>query len=178
MSTTSDDDGQQRFVLGFVFALVALFLVTVVGLVVHKYGLGRGAAQVPGASAPAPAVAVAAQPAAAVEPEGAGIQVADGVVSFFFATGSADVAPGAGEALAQVIQGVAAGRQAVVSGFHDTTGDQAINEALAKKRAESVRDVLLGLGVPAEQVRLEKPAETAGSGSNAQARRVEVRLLD
>ena len=66
----------------------------------------------------------------------------------------------------------------MVSGFHDTTGDPAINEALAKKRAETVRDVLTGLGVPADKVDLQKPAVTTGSGNNAEARRVEVKLLD
>jgi hypothetical protein len=43
----------------------------------------------------------------------------------------------------------------VVSGYHDTTGDAAINEELAKKRAETVRDVLTGLGVPADKVELQ-----------------------
>ena len=124
------------------------------------------------------AVEVVTETVTAVVPEGASIQVTDGVVNFYFASGSADIAPGAAEALALVIQGVESGRQARVSGFHDTTGDRAINEELAKKRAETVRDVLVGLNVPASKVRLEKPAESAGTGNNAQARRVEVRLVD
>jgi len=32
--------------------------------------------------------------------------------------------------------------------------------------------------VPAEKIDLQKPAVTAGSGNNAEARRVEVRLVD
>jgi len=111
-------------------------------------------------------------------PDGASIRVANGVVNFYFATGSADLAPGAAEALAAVIKGVEAGRKAVVSGFHDTTGDAAVNEQLAKKRAETVRDVLVGLGVPADKIDLLRPPVTAGSGNDAQARRVEVKLLD
>ena len=41
-----------------------------------------------------------------------------------------------------------------------------------------VRDVLVGLGVPAAKVDLQKPAVTAGTGNNAEARRVEVKLVD
>lgn len=184
MSATTDDDSQQRFALGFLFILLGLLLSTVIGVVVYQSAFGgadepaAAAAAAATSAAPATAVAVVTETVTAVVPEGASIQVVDGVVKFFFATGSADIAPGAAEALALVIQGVESGRQAVVSGFHDTTGDQAINEALARKRAETVRDVLVGLGVPADKVQLEKPAETAGSGDNAQARRVEVQLID
>jgi len=176
MSTRADDDDQQRFILAFLFALIALVIFSILGWVVYTHGLARA----PRASAaqPAPAVAVVTETVAVVIPEGASIRVVDGVVNFYFATGSADIAPGAAEALAAVIQGVGAGRKAVVSGFHDTTGDAAINEELAKKRAETVRDVLTGLGVPADKVTLEKPAVTTGSGNNAQARRVEVKLVD
>ena len=182
MSASSDDDSQQRFALGFIFILLGLLLSTVIGTVVYK-SVFAGSDEPPAAAAAAPAVpatavTVVTETVTAVVPEGASIQVVDGVVKFYFATGSADIAPGAAEALALVIQGVELGRQAHVSGFHDTTGDRAINEELARKRAETVRDVLVGLGVPADKVRLEKPAETAGSGDNAQARRVEVKLVD
>ena len=124
------------------------------------------------------AVLVTTETVTVVVPEGASIRVTDGVVNFYFATGSADLAPGAAEALATVIKGVEGGRKAQVSGFHDTTGDAAINEELAKLRAQTVRDVLIGLGVAADKVVLQKPAVSAGSGSNTQARRVEVKLLD
>ncbi|RYY97476.1 MAG: OmpA family protein, partial [Comamonadaceae bacterium] len=126
----------------------------------------------------APVVAVVTETVSVVIPDGASVRVDNGVVKFYFASGSADLAPGAAEALAAVIKGVEGGRKAVVSGFHDTTGDPAINEQLAKKRAEMVRDVLTGLGVPAAKVDVQKPAVTAGSGNDAQARRVEVKLLD
>lgn len=188
MATTADDDSQQRFALGLVFILIGLLLSVVVGVAVYKFGMGGseppegGEATVvqaaPGAATAPAAVSVVTETVTAVVPEGAGIQVSGGVVNFYFATGSADIAPGAAEALALVIQGVQAGRTALVSGYHDTTGDRAINEALARRRAETVRDVLLGLGVPADKVRLEKPAQTEGSGNDAQARRVEVRLVD
>ena len=164
---------------------------TVVGVAVYKYGMARTAPPVAAAAAGpvvvaggvpvtpgVPGVTVTTETVSVVIPEGASISVANGVVNFYFATGSADLAPGAAEALATVIKGVEGGRRAQVSGFHDTTGDPAINEELAKLRAQTVRDVLIGLGTPAAKVDLQKPAVSTGSGSDAQARRVEVKLLD
>lgn len=182
----SDDDSQQNFILGFVMALIALVIFFVVGIVLwhkgHNVAAAKPAAAAVTISAPAagaaPKVAEVTETVTVTIPDGASIRVVDGVVSFYFATGSADLAPGAAEALAAVIKGVESGRKAVVSGFHDTTGDAAINEQLAKKRAEMVRDVLVGLGVPAAKVDLRRPAVTAGSGNNAEARRVEVKLVD
>ena len=191
MSSSNDEDSQQRFALGFLFAIIALVVFTVVGVAVYKYGIARTAPPVAAAAAGpvvvaggvpvAPGLAgvtVTTETVSVVIPEGASISVANGIVNFYFATGSADLAPGAAEALATVIKGVEGGRRAQVSGFHDTTGDPAINEELAKLRAQTVRDVLIGLGTPAAKVDLQKPAVSTGSGSDAQARRVEVKLLD
>jgi outer membrane protein OmpA-like peptidoglycan-associated protein len=188
MSSSNDEDSQQRFALGFLFALIALVVFTVVGFATFTYGMGGATAQDSGlpvtqvepaeAPAPAPGSTVTTETVMVVVPEGASIQVVGGVVNFYFATGSADLAPGAAEALATVIKGIEGGRKAVISGFHDTTGDPKINEELAKLRAQTVRDVLVGLGVSADKVDLLKPAIGTGSGNNAEARRVEVKLLD
>ncbi len=180
MASSADDDSQQNFILGFLMALIALVIFFVIGIVLwHKsHGAQAPAAAAAAAAAPVPVVAVVTETVTVTIPDGASVRVVDGVVNFYFATGSADLAPGAAEALAAVIKGVQDGRKAVVSGFHDTTGDAAINEALAQKRAEMVRDVLVGLAVPASKVDLQKPAVTAGSGNNAEARRVEVKLID
>lgn len=186
MSSPHDEDSQQRFALGFLFALIALVVFTIVGFAVHRYGFAaRPATAAAGATnaavvavPAAPTVSVVTETVTVVIPEGASISVANGVVNFYFATGSADLAPGAAEALAAVIQGIGNGRRAMVSGFHDSTGDMAVNEELAKLRAQTVRDVLIGLGVPADRVDLQKPAVSTGSGNNAQARRVEVKLVD
>jgi outer membrane protein OmpA-like peptidoglycan-associated protein len=187
MSSPQDEDSQQRFALGFLFALIALLVFTILGFAVYRFGWTTRPAQ-PAANATTnaavlavpdvPKVSVVTETVTVVIPEGASINVANGVVNFYFATGSADLAPGAAEALAAVIQGVGSGRRAMVSGFHDSTGDAAINEELAKLRAQTVRDVLIGLGVPADRVDLQKPAVSTGSGNNAAARRVEVKLID
>lgn len=172
--SSSDDDSQQRFALGFLFALIALVISTVLGVVVYK----RGIAHAP--KAPAAAVVNAggaAAPGVVVVADAASVVVEGGVVKFYFATGKADLAAGANEALAEVVKGVLdGGKTAVVSGFHDATGDAAINEELAKKRALAVRDALKALGVAEDKVELKKPEVTQGSGSNAEARRVEVVL--
>lgn len=170
MSSSNDNDDQQRFALGFLFALIALVVSTVVGVVVYKRAIQP-------ARAPAPAAVVAA-PAAVEVVDGPTIKVEDGIVKFYFATGKADVANGADEALADVAKGVASGKKALVSGYHDTTGDAAVNEELAKQRAVAVRIVLVRIGVPEDKVELKKPEVTTSSGGNAEARRVEVLLID
>lgn len=179
----NEDDSQQKFALGFLVILIALVISFALGIAFWHKGKNAAAKARPVvavAAAPAPTTTVAevTETVTVVIPDGASIRVADGVVNFYFATGSADLAPGAAEALAAVIKGVESGRKAVVSGFHDTTGDAAVNEQLAKKRAEMIRDVLVGLGVSANKVDLQRPPVTAGSGNNAEARRVEVKLID
>jgi K(+)-stimulated pyrophosphate-energized sodium pump len=64
--------------------------------------------------------------------------------------------------------------KALVSGFHDRRGSAEMNAALAKRRAESVRRVLIREGVAADRIVLAKPQQTTGSGANREARRVEV----
>lgn len=174
--SSSDDDSQQRFALGFLFALIALILSVVVGTVVVKQ-MGGSAAAVANNAASAP-VADAAAPAAAVVVvvDEATVRVEGGVVKFYFATAKADLAAGANDALADVVKGVADGKKAVVSGYHDATGDAALNAELAKQRALAVRDALKALGVADDKIELKKPEQTTATGSDAEARRVEVTL--
>jgi K(+)-stimulated pyrophosphate-energized sodium pump len=131
---------------------------------------------------PAPAPAVAAAPAVAVVAvpvivEVARIQVVEpGLVKFYFESGKSDLAGGAADALASVVKGVAEGKKAVISGYHDATGDPAANAELAKQRAFKVRDTLKELGVSDDKIELKKPEQLTGTGPNAEARRVEVTL--
>jgi outer membrane protein OmpA-like peptidoglycan-associated protein len=61
-----------------------------------------------------------------------------------------------------------------ISGFHDPSGNQAINDKLAENRAKKVRAALQAAGIEEGIIVMEKPQSTTGSGSNAEARRVEV----
>lgn len=161
---SSSDDDSQGLVLGVVFGVIALVIALVFGVSIYAT---RSMAP---AAAPAPMVAAVAEDVASVKVEG-------GVVKFYFATARADVAPGANEALAEVVKAVGEGKRALISGFHDATGDAARNAELAKQRAFAIRDVLKALGVAEDRMELRKPEQTQGSGSNAEARRVEVTVL-
>ncbi|ACY33040.1 MULTISPECIES: OmpA family protein [Comamonas] len=170
---SSDDDSQQRFALGFLFALIALVVSTVVGTVVYK----RGISHAPKAEAAVSAPSATNVPVVVVE-ETARVIVENGVVKFYFVSGKAEVAAGANEALSDVVKGVAEGKRAVISGFHDATGSAEINAELAKQRAQAVQAALVALGVAEDKVELKKPEQTQADGSNAEARRVEVILAD
>jgi membrane fusion protein (multidrug efflux system) len=61
-------------------------------------------------------------------------------------------------------------------GYVDSSGDMTRNAALAKQRAESVRDALLAANVPPERIVLKAPANIVGGDSPALARRVDVVL--
>lgn len=63
---------------------------------------------------------------------------------------------------------------AVVSGYHDPTGNLEHNLQLAKDRAFAVRDYLKDQGVEEARIEMAKPVETTGSGTLEEARRVEV----
>ncbi len=155
----SNDDDNQGVVLGVLFGVIALVIGLVIGVGIYKTN-----------QMTAPKTA----PVADVVADGASIRVENGVVKFYFATAKADLASGANEALRHVVMAVAEGKKALVSGFHDSTGDLAKNEELAKLRAFAVRDALKSLGVAEDKIELKKPEVMTGTGSNAQARRVEV----
>lgn len=106
----------------------------------------------------------------------ASVVIEDGVVKFYFASGSSTLANEADVALGHVIAALRSGQRAIISGFTDPTGNAEVNERLAKERAFAVRDVLIRLGAPETHIELERPQSHTGTGNNAQARRVEVRL--
>ena len=108
--------------------------------------------------------------------DAASVTVEQGIVKFYFAPGKAELAPGAGQALAEVVKGAQSGRKLVISGFHDATGDAARNAALARQRALAVRDALKALGVAGQQIEIKKPEPLASGGGSADARRVEISL--
>ena len=176
---SQDDDGQQGVALTVVFGLVALVIGSVIGVGIYKSNQGH----TPAKSKPAAATfaAAAANPldaasAAQAASDAASVKVENGVVKFYFASGKADLAAGAGDALLDVIKQAKAGRKLVISGFHDATGDAGKNAELARQRALAVRDALKAAGVTEQQIELKKPEQMTATGSNAEARRVEVNL--
>lgn len=179
---SQNDDSQQRVALFLVFGLVALVVASVLVFGVYKRGsfasTGNGAA---------PAASVSAQAGAEDSPEpaaslaqlavdAASIKVEQGIVKFYFASGKADLAPGASEALADLLKGAQAGGKLAISGFHDATGNAAQNAELAKRRALVVRDALMAAGVAQGQIELKRPEQVSGAGPDAEARRVEISL--
>jgi K(+)-stimulated pyrophosphate-energized sodium pump len=126
------------------------------------------------AASGAAASVAAATPAAPAGADEASVKVENGVVKFYFASGKADVATGGAAALAEVIKAVAGGKKAVISGYHDASGDPAKNAELAKQRAMNVRDALKAAGVAEDKVELKKPEQAKVDGPAAEARRVEV----
>jgi outer membrane protein OmpA-like peptidoglycan-associated protein len=69
-------------------------------------------------------------------------------------------------------------KKLMLSGFHDPSGDPAMNAELAKNRAKAVREALKARGVAADRIVLRKPEQTAADGPAEEARRVEIRLID
>lgn len=162
MSAQDQDEGTRT-----AFAVLIPLLVLVVGFVV---GLGIHKAKGPQAQVVAP---VAAAAPAAVGAD-ASVVVENGVVKFYFASGKADLASGAADALADAVKAAAAGKKLVVSGFHDATGNPEFNAELAKQRALAVSAALKAVGVAETSIELKKPEQLAGTGTDAEARRVEV----
>ncbi|MGV3726054.1 OmpA family protein [Hydrogenophaga sp.] len=166
--SSQDDEPEYRVVALVLISVIVLAVGLALGIGIHK---SRGAA-------PAAAAAVAAPAAAAVaaSSDDASVVVENGVVKFYFASGKADLAAGALDALGEAIAAAKAGKKLVISGFHDATGDPAFNAELAKQRAMAVRAALVGAGVAEAGVELKKPEQTMGTGNNAEARRVEVAI--
>ena len=187
----SDEDDGRGWILGVVFGVVALVIALAIGVSMHfKNVKNAGATASANATASSSATgaaagaavagavgtAEAAAGAAGAAADAASVKVENGVVKFYFASGKSEIAAGGKEALAEVVKAVGAGKKAIVSGFHDATGDKAKNEELSKLRAFAVRDALKGLGVAEDKIELKKPEDMLATGSNAEARRVEVSI--
>lgn len=183
MSSPPDDE-QLGLVLGLVFALIALVIALVLSAALQRRDTPAvpalaGAAALPVMAAPVPAASAPAAlpvPSAQAVSDAASITVEYGVVKFYFASGKADLAPGAGAALVDVVRAARTGKKVVIAGFHDPRGHAAVNAELARQRALAVREALKAAGVADKQITLQKPEQMAGSGSDAEARRVEIRL--
>lgn len=169
----SDDDRDEgrRVALVVVFASVAMLLAGVLGFAVMRSMKGKAAP--------------VAQTAAAGTAEAADVLIdytttTAALATVYFESASAALQPDADPALADTVKALAAdpGKRVLLSGYHDSTGDPAMNAELAKQRAKAVRAALLVAGIPLNQVLLRKPESTTGTGTEREARRVEIRLVD
>jgi outer membrane protein OmpA-like peptidoglycan-associated protein len=179
-----DIDEGARTGVWVALGVVAFLLFGLLGsLMIRQINIGKAAAVA--AAAPAPAAVAAPMPqAAAPMPQVDEMKdvALTGVVAgtLFFATGSAALPADAGVVLAAVRDIAAAqpGRNLLISGFHDATGDPVKNAELAKERAKAVREALVSAGVDRARLVMRKPESTTGEGDNPQARRVEVRAVE
>jgi outer membrane protein OmpA-like peptidoglycan-associated protein len=113
------------------------------------------------------AAAPAAAPAAAAD-----------MVKLYFDTGKADLPADAKGKLDAIVAKAKAGGKVVISGYHDATGNFEQNQELAKKRAFAVRDAIkAAAGIGDDRFDMKKPEATTGGPDNAEARRVEVRVM-
>ena len=177
MASKHDDDNQGRL-LTLILGLAGLVVALVIGVAMRQSN--RPAQPVdptaaparPARSLPLPTPITASSP----DPEEGGVSVIvqNGVVKFYFAPNQSALAVGGRDALTQIVKAVADGKKAVVSGFHDSTGDAARNAQLARQRALAVRQALNALGVSNAQIELKVPEAMQTSGSDAEARRVEI----
>ena len=170
-----DNDETTRVGLWITFGVVTLLIISILSGVVVR--------QLRSVSAPAAAPAVAAVVTTTIVEEIVLIEgplVGDLTGTLYFETAQSALPVGAAVELDKVVQALVAApaRKLVLSGFHDATGDAAINAELAKQRALSARVALLAAGIDSARIALRRPEVTMGTGTEQEARRVELRLID
>lgn len=180
---SQDQDQGTKVGVVVAFAVIAVALVVALGMALRQ---SFKSAAAPVVAAEVQASAAAATAAAAASASDAAEQLVDlspagaALATVFFGSGQAAVDAAADTELAKVVEALSSstGKKVLLSGYHDTTGDPARNAELAKERAKAVRAALVAKGVALEQVLLRKPEVTAGGGSDQEARRVEIRVID
>ena len=159
------NDEAQAYALMVLAGLVALVIGAVLALAIFSTQRARPASQ---AAAPSSATAAAMASAEAAAPD----------ARVYFETGSDALSDDAQAALASAAEAARAdgSKSLLISGFHDASGDAALNAELAKRRALAVRHALEANGVAPDSLVLDKPVLTAGGADAREARRVDVRL--
>jgi membrane fusion protein (multidrug efflux system) len=133
------------------------------------------------AGAPVKAAAYTPPPAPSAQAKTPGSQypsAAPSSVHVYFAKGSAALDTNAMRTIRLASATfVGIGTQIDVTGYADKSGNAAANVELAKKRAQAVRDELVGLGVVPQRIKLVPPVTVTGTGSDDQARRVDLTVV-
>lgn len=148
-----EHDAETGFAVGFALAVaifIALFTVGVALFVTKP---------------PRPASAAAA--AAALAP-----------LNVYFDSGKDRMPDEAAARLASLLAPARAdpGRQIVISGYYEASGDPSFNAELARQRAYAVRDFFRAAGIAEERLVLDEPQQAADDPDDREARRVEVVL--
>ena len=186
----NSEDNDRPLVIAVVVALVALVvgITLIIGVLTVAKQFGKPSTAVfvvTGSTAPAPSTYVTSPTTDAAEPsplglpdtaDDASVEIESGVVRFYFTSGSAQLAPGSARALRDLIAAVQLRGSLSISGFHDMAGDRAKNRELALQRATAVSDILKNSGVQDSKIVVQSSVQMQGTGSMADARRVEVTL--
>jgi cytochrome c5 len=126
----------------------------------------------------APATPAAAKPAAAA-PAATPVAAAPAALpaKVYFDVGKAALtADGKTTVAAAAATLQSVGDKVDVTGYTDRTGNLAKNLELAKDRAKAVREALVAGGIAQDRINMKPPIETTGTGTDKEARRVEVAL--
>jgi outer membrane protein OmpA-like peptidoglycan-associated protein len=95
--------------------------------------------------------------------------------SVYFESGDANIDQEDRLRIASVAQSArSADRPLAITGYTDRTGDESRNQELANDRAMAVRDALLSEGVAESQIVMDPLRPVTGSGSDDEARRVDI----
>lgn len=96
----------------------------------------------------------------------------------YFETGKATLPANTDSTLALIMEWLNTHPEskAILSGYHDTRGDRAFNEELAKNRAKAVREALKSAGIVESRIEMRKPEVVEGGSDLQEARRVEVSI--
>jgi len=132
-----------------------------------------------------PAPANAPDPAKVASPAAAGSTEPNTIDGFV--TGRAEISPANMAKLQVIAARIQAslkehpGSKVLVVGHTDAQGNEADNMTLGMRRAESTRDALVKMGVPAEKIQIEskgqsEPVDDSGKKDNPRNRRAEVKF--
>jgi cytochrome c5 len=127
---------------------------------------------------PAPATPAAAKPAAAA-PAATPVAAAPAALpaKVYFDVGKAALTAEGKTTVATAAATLkSSGDKLDVTGYTDKTGNLAKNLELAKDRAKAVREALVAGGVAQDRINMKPPVETTGTGTDKEARRVEIAL--
>jgi cytochrome c oxidase subunit 2 len=122
------------------------------------------------------AAAASAAPAAAATPATHRAATLSLPANVYFEAGSASLSQDAKAAIDTAGAYVKdnADTKIALTGYTDKSGNPEKNVELAKERAKAVRDALKSIGVAEDRILMKPPATVTGTGTNQEARRVEL----